>query len=71
VFNYSRPVFFGCVLANLAYLAALFLFAWNEYHNVGAALLKVSFFLMLGLMGFAFVETIEYVEHYGLIYRSG
>jgi hypothetical protein len=30
----------------------------------------VAFFVAVGLGGFFFLELVEYIEHYGLIYRE-
>jgi hypothetical protein len=70
VFNYSKKAFLVCMLANWVYLGGLFYHAFNEYQNVEAACMKVGFFVLLGLGGFFFLEIIEYIEHYGLIYRE-
>lgn len=58
------------MLTNWIYLLGLFYFAYRESYNVEIALAKVGFFILVGLVGFSFLEAIEYIEHYGLVYRE-
>ena len=61
VFNYSKLAFFVCMLTNWIYLLGLFYFAYRESYNVEVALAKVGFFILVGLVGFIFMEAIEYI----------
>ena len=58
------------MLTNLCYLGTMFYFAFQEYQDIEKAVYKVGFFMIAGINGFFFLETIEYIEHYGLIYRQ-
>jgi hypothetical protein len=58
------------MLSNWTYLLGLFYFAYRESYNVEFALAKVGFFIVVGLVGFTFMEAVEYIEHYGLVYRE-
>jgi hypothetical protein len=58
------------MLTNWTYLLGLFYFAYRESGNLEVALAKVGFFIVTGIVGFAIMETIEYIEHYGLVYRE-
>jgi alkane 1-monooxygenase len=70
VFNYSKKIFFLCMLTNWIYLGGMFYHAYNQHQNLEVALLKVGFFVIVALQGFLFLEIVEYIEHYGLIYRG-
>ena len=58
------------MLANLAYVGILFAHAMNEYGDWWMALWKVMVFSGISLGCVVFLEFIEYIEHYGLIYRD-
>ena len=49
------------MLTNWIYLLGLFYFAYRESYNVEVALAKVGFFILVGLVGFIFMEAIEYI----------
>jgi alkane 1-monooxygenase len=72
VFNYSKSIFLGCISLNAAYLFGIYFTGLAEYGGDSAlAFEKLSFFLWLSFGGFMGIETIEYIEHYGLIFREG
>jgi alkane 1-monooxygenase len=70
VFQYSKLIFLGCVALNLAYLSAIYLHGVSEYGSYELAWDKLHFFIWLGFGGFIGLEIIEYIEHYGLIFRE-
>lgn len=58
------------MLTNWTYLLGLFYFAYRESYNLEIALAKVGFFIVVGLVGFSMMQAVEYIEHYGLVYRE-
>ena len=70
VFNWSKKAFAVCMLANFTYLGILLAHAMNEYGNWNMAFWKVMVFYGISFGCFAFLELVEYIEHYGLICRD-
>ena len=70
VFNWSKKAFAVCMLANLTYLGLLFFYGIQSHGDWNIALWRV--FVMYGVSFgcFAFLELVEYIEHYGLICRD-
>ena len=58
------------VTVNVAYIAAMLVFALKEYGEWSPALWKVGYFVLLGLLCYSTFEIGEYTEHYGLIERE-
>ena len=67
VYNWSRKAFSICMLSNLAYLGILFAYAMKEVGDWQIAAWRVFVFFGISFGAFAFLEVIEYIEHYGLI----
>lgn len=70
VFNYNIKYFAVCILTNLFYVGLLFFFSFREYNDIEQACWKTAFFVGVGLGSFSFLEIVEYIEHYGLVYRE-
>jgi alkane 1-monooxygenase len=70
VFSKNKKMFALCMGTNWLYLGVMFVHALSEHGNWQQALWKVGVFVGIGLGAFAFLEVIEYIEHYGLVYRS-
>lgn len=70
VYKWSKKAFAICILSNLTYLAIMFSHAMNEHGDWQIAAWKVFVFFGISFGAFAFLEVVEYVEHYGLVCRS-
>ena len=70
VFLRDKKMFAVCMATNWLYLGVMLWHAMREFNDWGLALWKVTTFAGIGLFGWAFLENIEYIEHYGLIYRK-
>lgn len=70
LFNYSRKLFLGCISLTLLYLSSIYFYTFKTTLSHEQAYETLIFFIIYGILGFSFLELIQYVEHYGLIYRS-
>jgi alkane 1-monooxygenase len=70
-FVYSKGIFALCVGSHLAYVWGLYQLAIREYQgDQERALGKVGFFIGFAYLSLFLMESIEYLEHYGLVYRK-
>ncbi len=60
-YDYSKKIFWTCILTNLLYLGGLFFIAFRDLGDEELALRKVGYFVLIGLGGFAFLELVEYI----------
>ena len=66
-YNYNKKIFLGCVAATLGYHVFLASAAYLEGSGFG----KYLFFALLSYFALIVMEGVEYIEHYGLVYRKG
>lgn len=70
-FKYSKLFFAFCMSLHLIYLFTLYQLALTEFGgNSELALNKMVFFIFIAFFGLYMMESIEYIEHYGLVYRQ-
>lgn len=62
-YNYNRPIFCACLASTIGYNALVFALADGDFK-------KFAFFALLSYAALVFMEGIEYIEHYGLVYRG-
>lgn len=60
-FNYSKPIFFGCISLNIAYLLAIYYYAVNKYVDSELIWSLLSFFVFGGFLGYVIFEHVEYI----------
>ena len=65
-FNYSKKIFAFNVGSTILYNILLVFFAIKE----GNGLKKALFFSALSYVTLFIMEAVEYIEHYGLVYRA-
>lgn len=65
-YKYNKTIFAACVFATITYILLVVGFVVKE----GKGLDKIVFFILFSYIGVFHMECAEYIEHYGLIYRS-
>lgn len=71
MYSYSKAIFFGCISLYAAYLASIYYYSSIILKEADSFVWeKIGFLLNIGFGGFLVLEQIEYIEHYGLIYRN-
>ena len=65
-YRYSKSIFFMNVGATILYNALLVLFSIKS----GSGIYKALFFSAISYASIFLMEAVEYIEHYGLIYRK-
>lgn len=67
-FNYhhNKKIFSLCVLSTASYMLFVTLFALKE----GSGACKILTFIIYSYLGTLIMESVEYIEHYGLVYRA-
>lgn len=68
VWSYSPKVFAACMAANWGYLGLLLWFGKQWDGEWSLAFERMGFFLGVGMACFGFLELVEYIEHYGLVF---
>ena len=65
-YDYSKTIFIGCVLSTLMYIFLVVWMATKEQSGLD----KIMFFVLFSYASLFQMESVQYIEHYGLIYRS-
>ena len=65
-YKYSKKIFICCVFATVSYIITMIALALKEESGLGKAL----FFILVSYSTVFILEGVEYIEHYGLIYRK-
>ncbi len=69
--KYSKLFFLLCIALHFGYLALLYIFALEEYSGDHMmSLKKLGYFIIFAYVSLFLMENIEYIEHYGLVYRK-